>query len=115
MRAVIKGIFSDEHNLDELASGRLTCLSSTLRIKIGPENNPSADDFELFVCTPDWINKNVFEPRWGRHMLIVREFNLEAITSLIEDYLDKCEGDCWNSIANKIARLMAWEFEDYKP
>ena len=51
----------------------------------------------------------------ARHHLIVRGYNYPAIKSFLEDYARRCSGATWTDVAEKLARLGRWEFEDYKP
>lgn len=85
-----------------------------VEFRIGAENSVNADDYRVFVCTPEWLCQNIWEPKWGRHMLIVRLYDLQIIKKCISDYILSCEGEGWEVIAKKIARNLSWEFEDYQ-
>lgn len=50
-----------------------------------------------------------------RHTLLVRKYDLDEITKTITDYIDQCEGKAWIDIAQNIALVFAWEYEDYQP
>ena len=50
----------------------------------------------------------------GRHILIVRSYELGSIAKYVNGYIAKCDGDEWGVVAEKIARNLAWEFEDYQ-
>jgi hypothetical protein len=89
-----------------------------IRVAIGPADRPGADDFQILVCTPAWLSSFVegeaYRAAWGRHMLIVSEYDIGTIKACIERRVDQCSGDDWQSIALKISRFAAWEFEDYQ-
>ncbi|MHA6910400.1 immunity 8 family protein [Ralstonia pseudosolanacearum] len=114
MHAVVKSIASDEANLDGFRPDDAACFSLNVRIRIGVDGAPGEDDFELCVCTPEWLRQTIWEPRWGRHMLIVREYDRSVIEKYIHDYVVECAGADWNAIAGKLARVFSWEFEDYQ-
>jgi hypothetical protein len=114
MQAVIKSISSDEFDLKVYEPENPANFSLTLRIRIGSNEMSGADDFELGVCTPEWLLQNIWEPQWGRHMLIVREYDYSVIERCVNDYIEKCFGDTWDVVAEKIARNFSWEFEDYQ-
>lgn len=114
MHAVVKSISSDDTGIEDFRPNNLSCFSLNLRVLIGSSEAPGADEFDLFVCTPDWLSQNIWEPRWGRHMLIVREYDRSAIEKCVYDYVAKCVGNEWHEIAEKIARNLSWEFEDYR-
>lgn len=114
MRAKLKGISADEVDIHSYVPDDPECFFITLRLCIGPEDDNGGDDFEVFVCTPTWLQKNVWEPMWGRHFLIVKEFNYQLIVGAIIKAISQYEGVGWSEIACKLARLYAWEFEDYQ-
>jgi hypothetical protein len=114
MQAIIRSISSDEFDIKAYEPDNPTSFFLTLRIRIGSNETSGADDFELNVCTPEWLNKNVWEPRWGHHLLIVRVYDLAAIETCIFSYVKQCNGTEWNVIAGKLGRVLAWEFEDYQ-
>ncbi|MCY1399161.1 Immunity protein 8 [compost metagenome] len=75
-----------------------------LRLSIGIEDADGADDFELVLCTPTWLERNVWEPLWGRHFLIVRDFNCQSIFELVSKKISQCDGDSWLDVGGKLAR-----------
>ncbi|SAL03725.1 immunity 8 family protein [Caballeronia ptereochthonis] len=115
MYAVVKAISNDEFDPKTFAPENPSCFYLTLRIRIGLSETSGADDFEVCVCTPQWLEQTTFEPRWGRHLLIVREFSWSSIEQRIRDYVAECDGNDWQAIANKLSKVFAWEFEDYQP
>ncbi|MFM0723153.1 immunity 8 family protein [Paraburkholderia strydomiana] len=114
MHAAIKSISNDEIDVAKFSPENPTCFSLNLRIRIGANETAGSDDFELCVCTPEWLHQTTWEPRWGRHLLIVREYDFSAIEQCIQSYVADCKGDSWNIVAGKLARVFAWEFEDYQ-
>lgn len=114
MRAVVKELSSDCLNLAVELPNDMTCFAIDLRLRIGREDSNGADDFSLLVCTPAWLASSVAEPRWGRHLLIVHRYDLATIRSKIESYVSEVSGETWSDIASKLARVFAWEYEDYR-
>ena len=86
-----------------------------VRLSIGPEEESGADSFDLLVCTPDWLKNDPRKFVWGRHMLIVFEYDLNFIRVGINQHIETCFGNDWNEVAQKLSRIYAWEFEDYRP
>ena len=89
-----------------------------IRLAIGPKGEPGVDYFELFVCTPQWLSEELKKDslaRWARHFLIVEEYNLDLIIHQCERLVQRCCGNDWLTIAQKIARYAHWEFEDMQP
>ncbi|NKJ48088.1 hypothetical protein CIC12_15325 [Burkholderia sp. SG-MS1] len=114
MHAVVKSISCDEFDLGAFVPEDRSCFCLNLHLRIGLAESSGADDFELCVCTPEWLGQTVWEPRWGRHLLIVREYSLPSIEEHIRTYVAQCDGNDWSAIAIKLARIFVWEFEDYQ-
>jgi len=47
-------------------------------------------------------------------MLIVETYDYNVIKAHIERYITNSEGLDWESVAAKLGRIGAWEFEDYR-
>lgn len=114
MHAVVRSISSDEFDIKVYSPENPACFFLNFRIRIGSDESSSADDFELCVCTPEWLSQFLWEPRWGRHLLIVREYDISVIEKCISDYVNECDGADWSGVAGKLGRVFAWEFEDYQ-
>lgn len=86
-----------------------------LEAEIGPADEESSDVFGFFACSPDWIAQQVATRGFllGYHHVIVREFDVGLIRSTIANVCEGVAGDDWSSVAMKIARHGAWEFEGY--
>ena len=113
MHAVVKGITCDQSDLASFTPPNPACFTLTLRLRIGLPDAPGADDFECHVCTPRWLTQTVSGPTWGRHLMIVPEYDLAKMEDSIHRYVASCSGENWANIASKLARVFAWEFEDY--
>jgi hypothetical protein len=49
----------------------------------------------------------------GRHYLFVPGINTERIEAFLNDRMRRLDGDNWWDLAQKIARIGSWEFEDH--
>jgi len=116
MKAIIKSMWvnSSSINLDSYLPDDPEKFGLWIEFGIGPSDAAGSDDYRVLVCTPDWLRDTVWEPRWGRHMLIVRMYDRSAIEKCVQDYVAKCTGADWADIAEKIARNLFWEFEDFQ-
>lgn len=68
-------------------------LAINRTITIGVSDSNGGDNFNLFVCSPEWITKNLWEAEIFRHTLIVREYDLHEIKKTITSYIEKCIGN----------------------
>ncbi|MBK5529030.1 immunity 8 family protein [Pseudomonas sp. TH08] len=114
MRAVIKGISSDVFDVETYIPESVEKFFLSLRIRIGLDCAHGADDFELFICTPRWLEDTMWEPRWGRGLLIVREYDFSTIKGFIHECVSRCEGDTWEAIVVELGKVFFWEFDNYK-
>jgi hypothetical protein len=46
--------------------------------------------------------------------LIVFEYDYDRLLRTIEQVCESTEGDTWQEVADRLSRLGAWEFEDYR-
>ena len=115
MKAILKSISTDDYSLSEFYPEDENLFSLQLLLRIGMEDSLGADNFDLRVCTPEWLCKHQWLPELMRHTLLVRKYDLDEIKKTITDYIDQCEGSDWMEIAQKLSRAFAWEYEDYQP
>lgn len=119
MKTILKSMWVSipNVNLENYFPDDLECFGLWINLTIGPDDVEGGHDYQILVCTPDWIKK---EYGWkksvlGRHMLIIFEYDLIGIKAAIDSFIDECQGkDFWEA-AQKISRFAAWEFEDYQP
>ncbi len=120
MRAVLKQLRSleAEDHPRAYSPADPTKFGTWIRLMVGPENEPGSEAFDVLLCTPDWLRDElVAEPRamWGRHMLVVATYDLDAIEAEVRNAVQRCSGANWAEITQKLSKLGAWEFEDYRP
>ena len=95
MRAVIKGIFNGIFDVETYCAESVDNFYLGLRVRIELNQTQGVDGFELLICTPKCLKETVWEARWGRGLLIVRECNFSINTGLIHDYVCGFEGGSW--------------------
>jgi len=120
MKAIVKNIDLGSHvGFDEYCPEEEECFGLWITVHVGPDDEEGAHLYQILVCTPDWITKKYrHEHRhtgavWGRHMLIVFRYDPDHIRREIERYVEGCTGKDFWEVAQKVARIGAWEFEDY--
>ncbi|QKJ85054.1 hypothetical protein PMPD1_0066 [Paramixta manurensis] len=117
MKADLKGMWVDsaDISLETYQPEEKNNFNLWIELKIGTRGETGADYFRFFVCTPEWLCKHHWLPELMRHTLLVRKYDLDEIKKIITDYIDQCEGEDWMAIAQKLSRVFAWEYEDYRP
>lgn len=114
MKAKIKSVdLNSQIGIADFRPEREDYFSVWLTFTIGTAGGEGGDSFRLNVCTPKWLQDKA--PRWGRHLLIVDRYDLEWILASVESYISSIDESDWLAVAEKIARLLEWEFEDYEP
>lgn len=118
MRAVIKsfeGLGREEP--DGYVSADPENDAFTLRMLIGSPDTPGMESFDVTVCTPGWLGREVRDhgPQIGRHYLIVDFLDLAKAQSFLRRRVEQLMAPTWQELAEKIARIGYWEFEDYQP
>jgi hypothetical protein len=83
---------------------------------IGPVDFSGGDLFQILVCTDDWYGRMLSRGRLrdDRHLLVSAPYDTSAIREVIVDFINACNGDSWESLAQQLSKKTLWEFEDYK-
>ena len=118
MRAELKSLHSPDVDLESYSPADPLCFGFLLQASIGPEGQGGAESFDIQVCTPRWLidqhdRMGSMDVIFGTHMMIVFSYDLHKIRGALERYCKRCVGDDWQKIAIKLARIGAWEYEDY--
>jgi len=91
-------------------------FNCTFCFTIGPADGDGGEQFQVSVCSPKWLIRECGSRGfvWGRHHLVVSRYKLEEILNVTSKFLDNQTGTSWAEVATKLARIAAWEFEDYR-
>jgi len=83
---------------------------------IGPKGAVGEESFDINVCTPSWLSREVTNTGfvWGRHYLVVADYDLARIKTIISSRVTACSGESWKQVGEKLSRIGYWEFEDYQ-
>jgi hypothetical protein len=91
-------------------------FSIFLQVVIG-DDRPGGDVFGLTVLSPSFVAKQAQEGGdfFGRGYLIMSKFDHNRVRTIIADLCKKSAAETWDEVAEKLNRVMSWEFEEYKP
>lgn len=92
-------------------------FSFLLELAIGMKGKDGSDLFSIEVCTPKWMleNHQSYDIIFGRHKLIVFEYDIVNIIDAIRRYLNTITYNSWEDVTNQISKIALWEFEEYRP
>ena len=110
--------------LKDLSSTDVSCLQSyrpdgpfgiVVFAMVGPAGGEGAESFQITVCTSEWFAQNAkTKVASGRHHLFMREYDYDELKQYLVNYCSACRGSSWEDVAEKVARIGYWEFEDYR-
>jgi len=118
MRAELKRLHSPDVTgpLERFKPGDDGNFGFLVQVMAGPEGEESEESFDVIVCSPAWLERRLQrEPLIGRHHLFMRKYDYETLTAFIASHCQRCTGDTWAQVADRLGRLGRWEFEDYTP
>lgn len=117
MRAAIRSLMSLDVNDLEGWRPETDSWAIGLQLLAGPADGLGEESFDLTVASPAWLAARARRDGVvdGRHHLIMESYDWPLLRSYIERRVHQCEGSTWGEVAEKLARLGYWEFEDYKP
>jgi hypothetical protein len=118
VRPILKRLHSpDTMDLESFSPADSAAFSLLLQAMFGPAGAAGEESFDILVCTPRWLAKEVERTGVlvGRHHLVVSKFDLAQIHTFLANYAQHCVGTTWEEAATKLSRLGKWEFEDYRP
>jgi hypothetical protein len=90
-------------------------VSEWVRVMAGPSDGPGEESFDVHVCTPTWLQREVARTGFivGRHLLIVDVWDAAVVVNTLTGLFSGTFGGHWGDIAPKLCRIGFWEFEDY--
>lgn len=90
-------------------------FSVVIELVIGPEGEPGEESFALTLCTPDQLAREASKEGItdGRHHFVVERYDFASFERYLRRRVEACEGESWDEVAAKLARIARSEFEDY--
>ncbi|WP_052351784.1 immunity 8 family protein [Deinococcus pimensis] len=89
----------------------------TVRMMVGTAGDDAADSFDVLVCTPRWLEREMVNGShlWGDGLLLVSEYDWSLVQSVLTSRVSRCVGERWEDVAARLSRFSRWEFEGYQP
>lgn len=105
------------HSAFLLDGERPDCGAAWLRLMVGPVGEHGVESFDVCLCTPDWLSKQVCaHGSWtGRHHLVLNRVDVDLTTDCLRHMVEGKRARTWMELATELGEIGAWEFEDYRP
>jgi len=118
LKEIVVGTYLEQ--LDSFFPEDKFSFGELITVSVGILNDDGADNFNLFVCSPEWLkNRNFNDDVWGLYKLIIPKYDSEKIKKLINQKLDELSDNNLGSSGEKLilefSRYAQWEFENYVP
>ena len=126
MKARIRNFWIRDRLFEHYFPDDLEYFGAFVDMRIGPDGEDGADDFELMVCSPSWFEQNILKPpkthesheqvfrhAFGRHYLFFVSYDEEKVRTAIFDLVEQQSADSWGELALRLSRHFQWEYEDY--
>ncbi len=84
-----------------------------LELGVGIKGKDGEEYFYLEVCNAKYL-ESIKEPYILNHMLLLQEYNFNALESYIRKKINSILGETWQEIATKINVFADWEFDSYR-
>ena len=118
MKAKLRNIHSpDIFDLQGFVPKEENDFGLLLQLIVSALDSDGEESFDIMLCTPKWLTRNHKKTDiiFGRHYLIVFEYNYRKIYDKLKVSVESIEVETWDEIGLKIGRIGKWEFEDYHP
>ncbi len=115
MKAIVKAVWSVDHDLETYIPVLPHCFSIDIEINISYEGLEGVGIYYLTVCNPEYLQRYCDSQGisiWGRHTLILLEYDYMQIKNKILKYVDSCEGGSVDEITQKLSRMFKWEYDE---
>ncbi|MCH5675106.1 Imm8 family immunity protein [Streptomyces gilvus] len=116
MRAKVNYFFSPDVDLDNFHPDDTKNFSFLLQAMVGPADVPdSGESLQFIVCTPQNLEERVAADSviFGRALVVVGSSNADEITGKVRKVIEQIQAPTWQELAQKLARLGIYEFEDF--
>ncbi|MEJ8827505.1 immunity 8 family protein [Variovorax humicola] len=115
IRAELKGLLCSNFDMRTYVPEVSDSFGFWAELEIGEHGKNGADLFQVFICTPKWLEREVHEfgPICEHAKIIVDSYSYGDLESFIRRTISSIEGHDWGAVASKLRLLALWEFDDY--
>jgi hypothetical protein len=115
IRAELKSLICSDFDMRVYVPETPDTFAFWVEMEIGPLGQEGSDLFQVLVCTPRWLEKEVHKwgSQWSRGKLVVNSYSFDELKNFLSRTIGSIEGRDWAEVSSKIRLLAEWEFEGY--
>jgi len=115
IRAELKSLMCSDFDMRTYVPETRDLFAFWVEMEIGPVGEKSSDLFQVFVCTPKWLDQEVHRwgAQWSHAKLIINSYSFSELESFLSRAVSSVEGRDWAEVASKLRLLADWEFDGY--
>jgi len=128
---LVFGTGADDHTVEGFRPPDPGHFGCTVQVLIGESTDNRSDSFDIVLCTPSWFAEQMATGSWGRFrhggprvvpdsvvvgagMWFMRRWAKTEFENALQAIVESASpGPDWGSVANRIGRVIPWEF-DYR-
>lgn len=116
MKPILKNLDTNfGFSIEELYLRDGQMFANWLNACIGAKELKGTNDFQIFVCTLDWLEaeKDKKNPLPEKYLAVAGMCSAEKIEDAVRSFVCSCEADSWPEIVHLISLRANWEYEGY--
>ena len=115
VRAELKELMCSNFDLRTYVPSEPDLFGFWIEVEIGVEGQSGADLFQLFVCSPRWLNREVREKgaMWEYARVVIPAYDYLDLRSFVAKTVGAVGGKDWQEVVAQLRLLARWEFEGY--
>jgi hypothetical protein len=115
MRAAVRHFISPDVDLDHFKPEDPENFSFLLQALVGPADSIGEESLQFLVTTMQALAQTVEADGvvFGRSLVIVSQPDIPRILASVRSAIERPEADSWAVLAQRLARLGIYEFEDF--
>jgi hypothetical protein len=115
MRAVVRTILSNDFDERMWKPEVADSFSFWITVLVGPAESEGEESIQVQVCTPRWLleNHKAEDVLIGWRRIVVFEYDWQRLSETVREWVASWHAEDWHTLVLHLARLGAWEFDDY--
>lgn len=116
MKAIIRSIYSTDLDIEDYRPADPFDDGQWIRLLIGPEGSDGEESFDVLVCTPRWLVREISRDKVQlvRHTLLMEKFDLARAVERLRHEVETASAESWQKLLLSLVQIGRWEFDNYR-